>query len=457
MSSAVVEKKSFIVKHKIGLVFLLIALVILLIPTVYRVLFFDSLLITEQPYLHMHIVKTGMGEVTAYHVLLDLLSGFVSLSVLSIVLPLLLGLATLFFFYLILRTYVTQERILFLILLVLVLSPAYIYTFTVSSPHALALFLIVCGLWVFIQQKPYDLFSIIFFSFAAMSMFNALIIILLLGTYFLLERAKGKLILFTSLVLILLVLSFNTPFFITYMQSQDALFLSRIVADFGGIGFGIFSILLFFIGIGMYARPLKFLLYPLSIFFLFTLFLTTETVMYLQLFLALFAGLGFYRVCASRWVIREMRYVVLIILFCGVLFSALSFMNRLSTHEPTPAFMKSLDWLSTQKSGLVLSHETRTYYLRERTGFPVFFDALSTQPSDMDASAIFQSRNLPFVEGQFTAHNITYLFIDKKMKEGLVWEREDQGLLFLLRNKDVFELVFDNTAVQIYQFKRKSS
>jgi hypothetical protein len=54
----------------------------------------------------------------------------------------------------------------------------------------------------------------------------------------------------------------------------------------------------------------------------------------------------------------------------------------------------------------------------------------------------------------FSRNGVTHIFITKDMV-GKVWDHEDQGLLFLLKNQLVFEPVVENEYATLYEFKGK--
>ena len=117
--------------------------------------------------------------------------------------------------------------------------------------------------------------------------------------------------------------------------------------------------------------------------------------------------------------------------------------------------LSAVTWLAAQQEGTVFSHYTRGYFIHQQTGFPVFADSMSVQNTNRSeiSFSLFYGRNLPSVEEQLLRYNITYIMIDKKMREGLVWERDGEGLLFLLKNKKAFSLLYDKGDVQIYRFE----
>ncbi len=447
--------KTNINKEKILPYIFTLASMLLLLPHIFRSIYFRSELIGEQSYLHLTIAESLQGNVTIYHFLLHTLSLFFPIYTLSKVVPFILGLGSLFFFYRLLKRFIANDEQIFFILLATVLSPVFLYTFTTSTPHALTIFLIFLGLDLFIQEGKLSFLSIIFFALASSSIFIAVIIALLLGMYHVFVKKKSLSLFLNYGVMIFVNLFFHNPFFVSFIYTEKT-FLLLLFSDFGGsFGFGIFTVILFLIGLGAYIRPLKFLLYPLILFFLASLFITAETILYLQFFVALFAGLGLYRLISVEWNMSSMKTAVVIVLFCGLLFSVLSHISRLSTAEPTPELIASLEWLKTQPKGNVLSHYSNGFVIEEKTHFSPFVDSLSVQRSQklLLMNALFHSRNLPAAQITLRNQNISYILIDERMRQGLVWNEFDDGLLFLLHNKKVFSKVYDNEKIQIYFYE----
>ncbi len=133
---------------------ILIAFLVLATPLFVRFYFYDNLPIGEQAYYHLRAAKTATNDnlafyerpffKTPYHTLINYVN--------PVLLQLVLGLLSLALFYLILDKFSFKKEI-FYIMLVLVLSPVFIYTFTVLSPHSLAVFLILLGSWLLVQDS----------------------------------------------------------------------------------------------------------------------------------------------------------------------------------------------------------------------------------------------------------------------------------------------------------------
>ncbi len=69
-----------------------------------------------------------------------------------------------------------------------------------------------------------------------------------------------------------------------------------------------------------------------------------------------------------------------------------------------------------------------------------------------DTNTTFYSRNLKTTKSMLDKHNIKYIWIDKDMKQGQVWTREKQGILFLFRNSETFKKVYSKDDIEIWEY-----
>ena len=72
-----------------------------------------------------------------------------------------------------------------------------------------------------------------------------------------------------------------------------------------------------------------------------------------------------------------------------------------------------------------------------------------------DSNVLFYNRSLKETKRLLNKYNVSYIWIDSEMKQGLVWTKEKQGLLFLLRNKETFKNIYNKKGVQIFRYNRE--
>ena len=46
------------------------------------------------------------------------------------------------------------------------------------------------------------------------------------------------------------------------------------------------------------------------------------------------------------------------------------------------------------------------------------------------------------------------IWIDSQMKDGQVWTKEDEGLLFLFSNKETFRRVYNKEGIEIWEVRK---
>jgi len=49
------------------------------------------------------------------------------------------------------------------------------------------------------------------------------------------------------------------------------------------------------------------------------------------------------------------------------------------------------------------------------------------------------------------SYNIRYIWITPEMRSGLVWNKDDEGLLFLLKNSETFKKVYSTYGYEIWE------
>lgn len=455
-----------------------LAFLILLVPLLLRLIYFDGLLMGSETYYHARfaseIAQQGIPKqdsfvfdqrlykANPYHVLLAFTSKFMSIELASMLLPIIFGLMSLVLFYLLLKSLKFSLRIRFLSLLILVSSPAFIATFTLSSPHCFAIFLFLLALYLFLQKKRSFIFlaSLIFITNIFFSFFNALITALFLFFYGIHEKKRSQLCFFLCFFILFAGFTYYYPNFITrtvYTKNVLADFLSDLGAN---IGFGFFNIILAGLGFVIKWREKKRLplFYALTIFFLLSLFfLRAHGNAYLNLVLALFASLGFLWLLELKWEISLLKNLIIIVIVCGLVFSSLSYLNRASACMPDESTVESLEWLHSYASpeDVILSHYSYGFWIEYFTKNKAFIDDFKTPNHEKiweDYNTMLYSRRLKNTSKLLSDYDIKYIWVNDDMRHGLVWTREEEGLLFLFRNSETFKKVYDKAGIEIWEY-----
>jgi hypothetical protein len=302
------------------------------------------------------------------------------------------------------------------------------------------------------------------FAFASVSMHNLFVYLVAVGIMlYLYLYLKNHRTLRLCLFGLLLILGgiFQVINFHGYNHLSDfrASTFTNSITDLGGIqGFGIFSFILLFVGIVLTWKT-KNQYYPIYIaLFAFcgiSWLLNTNYTIYFNLIASYLIGLGLMGVSNRKWEVGLLKNITLLILLCGLLFSSISYAKRVSVMEPDSSMVTSLQWLSVLPEGKVFSYpgysDFISYYGRKGALVP-------TEPRPDTAyllnvtDRIFYSRSLLETSELLGEQNISYILIDSNMKQGLVWSREDQGLLFLLGNNETFRQIYWHDNTEIWEF-----
>ena len=456
-------------KSKLFLISLFIlSLVILSIPLLIRFFSRGTLLIGEQPYLHLSIAKRIISgelryslfstQVNFYHLLLAYLGTFFGLEYVALILPLVMGAVSLTLFYSILRNLLSDTRIALLATLLLLFSPAFFYLSLVSTPDILLVPLLLLSFILLLSGKRLSLVIswLILLAASLHDPFVLLLSVLLFLIVFFYSKGDRRLRKWLLIILVLVGISYHAfaPRILTGLYLFRGNILRDSVTDLGGlVGFGIFYILLILGGfVSSWSRKRAF--YPLHLAILMLiaamLLLNENRNIYLNLLLTYFAALGLVALLARKWETPPLRTLTIIIVLCGLLFSTLSYTQRIITSGPDQDTVSGLKWLSTQQEGKVLSYPNYQGWIEYYGEKPVFVQLNTT-------NQIFYSRNLAATKSLLTENNISYILIDDAMRNGLIWTRNEQGLLFLFRNNETFKRIYSTQRTEIWEYIGKNA
>jgi hypothetical protein len=222
-----------------------------------------------------------------------------------------------------------------------------------------------------------------------------------------------------------------------------------------------FIIALFGISVVWKKKNENFFLISIFLFIIFSVILYEKSnIIYASFFLSYLAALGFHFFLSKKWEIEMLKTLTLITIFSGLLFSSVSYSSVLVDSNYSFEQSESLIWLKeNNEKGLILSHYSYGYFINYHSNMPVFMDSYFKNNQKINdfyslSENIFFGYNLQSTSENLDSLNIRYIWIDKNMKEDLVWD-DTTGLLFLLRNKDVFNLIYSKNNIEIYEFLGK--
>ena len=464
---------------------ILLGLVILLIPHLINLNQSESYLLGDETYFNLNIankIKENQFDsnifiiqdnsayinrqviTNPYQLLLSLLN---NLELFSIIIPILFGLISLLLVYLILRRLNINKDIRFLTMVMVIFSPIFVYVFSLSTKYSMIITLMLLGYYFFLKESWYSvIFSSLSFSIVTLfGNFESILSIILLLGYVLITKNKKLRLVFVLLAIIISMIFFNT-FILSNVEQTiqndfiEINFFNEIISDFGSnVGLGLFKFLVAIIGIVLLwnKRNENIFLIIIFGFIIFSVIVyNLDYLIYASFFLSYLAALGLDYFIKRKWHVETLKYLTLITIFSGLLFSSVSYLMLLSRDNYSNETIESLIWLNENKEkGLILSHYSYGFIINHYSEMPVLMDSYFKNNIEINnyyqiSNNIFNSYILRQTVEYLDQLNIRYLWITNEMKQGLVWE-EESGLLFLLRNRDHFEKIYENDEIQIYK------
>jgi len=481
------KKKSFFGEFDVMLFLLVMTLLVLSAPMVARFLFHQGILIGEDSYYNLrmgeYIIKNTLpseeGTVydsghyifNPYHLVFAGASYLMGGMTASRILPFVLGFMSSLLFYLILRRLGASLGVRLLSSLLFILSPVFIHGFNTSSPHSLSVFLILLGFYLFINNSRLSfILSILVFSITPFfGIFYAAFIVMALLAYAVHSRKIDRAVL-AIIIIGIVSIAYYVPLY-NNVEFEKPVFLDKhffeaSITELGAqYGFSIFTVILAFIGIGAWwvTRKQRFPSFLAILAGAIYCVLAYRSIGYvvnihLNLVFSFLAGLGLSTIISRKWELRPVKYTTIALLFGGLLFSSYFFGLGLVDSQPSSQQIDSLLWLRqhADTESLVLSHYSKGFWIQAVAGMPVFMDSnLKLTPNVNDRYAlseqIFHATNIRDFKRLAGKIMPRYIWIDSQMKKGLVWEKDDEDLLFLFKDTETFKNIYRNDDVEIWE------
>jgi asparagine N-glycosylation enzyme membrane subunit Stt3 len=185
---------------------------------------------------------------------------------------------------------------------------------------------------------------------------------------------------------------------------------------------------------------------------------------YSNLVIVFLAGTAFVYFANMKWKLKILRDFTLIVLFCGLLFSAVNVAADLKNSDPNTAVVNSMIWLklNADEGSVVFSHHSNGFWIEFIAGQPVVLDGLFEHTPDaadiyFDSMQALDTNDLDIARQLLSKHDVKYILITKDMRDGLVWDKEGRGLDFLLSNVETFKKVQENSYVSVYEYIYRGS
>ena len=376
----------------------------------------------------------------------------------SKILLLLLGIASVVMSYLILKNHNMGEKNIWAVLLFLVASPIFTYTFMDYNVYSIMIFLNLSIAYLLMKEKIV-LSTLIFIITPFIDIYGAIVSLIFMTVYIIANaRSYKKYQIFFIIAALSIVSAVIVNALLGYsIFSINPFSKSNIITDIGAdIGFSFSSFILSIIGlILLWEKGWKnVMIYGSIILFIILAIFNNFLRIYLNFLLAIYAGFAFIHLSRRKWSISIIKRITILLIICSILFTTLVYTTKLIKSEPNPDYVDALVFLKNQSfpREKILSSEQNGYLIQYYSSRSTFLDQ-KTADYEKYNLIIFQnlstSRNLDRTEALLKDNNIRYIFIDQAFKEYL---QEKDGLWFLIETSNKFKNIYKNTNVEVWMY-----
>jgi hypothetical protein len=425
---------------------------------------FSSLLPGYDQYYHLHrinqIKTDGYGNILAENIHLpDVLIAMSDMPLLYMrLLPFVFALFNVGVIYLILGRILEEEKQRVFTSLFVIFSPAFIYLHSTYNALFMPVFFVSLAAYLIIEDR----YLLSMLSFAAALLLNpAIFFIVLIVLVLFFEKLKSRTIFWPVAAIAASTYVFTKVASSSYIYNLSPFFLiTHYITDFGSsYGFGVFGLIIGCIGLALSWKRKKeyaILYYSLAAM-LIALLYDASMVIFVEFIMAFMAGYALNMLWNSKWESITLKNYVILLIICGIIFSAGSYINKFAKTGPEYAEIISLAWLEKDYPGKVISHYEYGFLLKALARAEAYTDKnyylYSNDKIRIDQSnALFRSRDLKNTIDFLSKNEIEYIWINKRMKEGQIWSKEDEGLLFIMHNSPAFQKTYDYLGVEIWRF-----
>jgi hypothetical protein len=232
------------------------------------------------------------------------------------------------------------------------------------------------------------------------------------------------------------------------------------VSDFGSAyGLSIFAWLLAFIGfILLWRYKTKYYAAMIAVAaMLVASLLLPSALVPAHILVSVLAGYALSSFARMEWSFDDIRVLTMLVLVCGLLFSALSYDLAIARGPPAKELKDAAVAIKEQfpEKATVLSIPDNGFWIEYWSGKQAFLDSWGSEtPNAAErwavAESVWHSQDIINARSLLYRNGINALVITKDMRDGAVWELPEQDLLFLLRNNETFKNAYHSSLVDIW-------
>jgi hypothetical protein len=397
---------------------------------------------------YLHLTQLSHPEYL-FDMFIKQLVTFTSTQFVVVALPLFFAVGSLLLFILLVKPHISQTSHLCALIIVLGLTPAFIAAHIGITIYSSLLFFTLVVAYLFSKKNHlYLLFLLILFILHPVYSLFAFAYIFFLE-FFKKENKHALLvfIMFIALLFFSSFFSFHQPFTFPFVFDINALF-----SFLGGLyGYSLFLVLLGIGGFFLYhasAKQPRQKLFHAGILILSLFF---EPARLVGILLLTFYSLqGFISLISDNWHNKTLQQLTAVLFLCILLFSTMSYLNEEINRAPTIEHVQALTYLRAtitqhpdHETAKILSDPSQAAFVSFFSGLDVYVDS---------NKELLSSQQAAFISSTLHDERIAFIFIDPYMLQGGVWQRPDEGLLFVMNYDARFKNIFDQAGYRLYYF-----
>ncbi len=431
-----------------------LAVIVLLIPILQNLIAQNPLMWGAESY--YHLLQAHQGGLQNLHLYPLARAMEILPENALVVIPFLRAILSIFLFQVVTKRLKMSGRFRFIFLGFLIVTPAFIYTFSTLSASGFFILMTLFGFFFLTySRKSIQYISIIPFLLATwVDLFSTLFMIVLLVSFMTRHKSNAGILasILTVISLLFHWLFLKQSFFTGPFHLESG--IPNLVSDLGGVsGISFFLLLLAVVGISVtWKRKNFYVAYLLLPLIVIAYIFTTHIIFVTSLLAIFFATIGFIKLFEQKWQLKTIKKFTLMLLVLGLFFSGLSYLDRIDQHSPTAAEVDALQWIEeTTDKDYVLSSPENSYYIQYFADRRPLYAVTQQHQTVFDTPALqttYTTELFPILK----ENEVTIIYISESMKQDLP---EDVGFRFLLKNER-FKLVHTRGDVEVWVFEETS-
>ncbi len=413
--------------------FLLLALFVLilcLMPITFRLSQGNTTIPGIEPYYHLNNINNNETLWEPFNFIVFLITTFLGVKFL-LFLPAIIGFTSFLLFWFAMKK-LNFNQVWFSF--AFVLSPIFILLNFFAFRYGFVLCLILLGI-IFFLSKKLKFLGVLLFILAAFSGLTSFFAVIYFTLALLILRPKLKAWCFAVLIFLFFIFFLNHfPSAVYYTPS-----FSEFFSDLGGLfGIGFFTFILSIMGaVKLWRNKTRYYsLFVLTLAFFVLSYFFPVLFIFGSVIFACLSGTALYWLFKRKWKLQFLKSVSLLLLFCGLLFSTVSHTSAIANSMPNNSFFDAI----TFEDKNILSHPLYGFWIEYSSNNAIITPLDSKKdPLFKNVFSIFSSTNLMNTNKFLKEYSVDYILITDEMMHGLVWSKEDLGLVYLLKNAKTFK------------------